>query len=150
MSDIKYVTMLIWVQFDLICIHISDIISEDKHSHYSYGTKNSNNETNSKVWRWNDRMRWVSKAERQLRKSARYPTEKQNNAFPQLCWPSKPWNSGAEKLIHEDRAVPVNWVKVSQALPIHLIFIFTILNLFTSSILRLLQFCLTFALKEWN
>lgn len=85
---------------------------------YSHCTKNSNNETNSRVWRWNDRMRRVSKAERQLRKSARHPTEKENNAFPQLRWPSKPWNSGAEKLISKDWAVPVNWVKVSQVLPL--------------------------------
>lgn len=63
-------------------------------------------------------MRWISKAKRQLRNSALHPTEKENNAFPQLHWPSKPWNSGAEKLISEDQAVPVNWVKVSQVLPL--------------------------------
>lgn len=70
------------------------------------------------MWRWNDRMRRVSKAEKQLHRSARHPTENENNKLPQLCWPSKPWNSEAEKLISEDPAVSVNWVKVSQVLPL--------------------------------
>lgn len=63
-------------------------------------------------------MRRVSKAERQLHRSARHPTEKENNKLPQLRWPSKPWNSGAEQLISEDPVVSVNWVKVSQVLPL--------------------------------
>lgn len=90
---------------NFIYIHISDITGADKQTslYFSFCMKNSNNETNSRVWRWSDRMRRVSKAERQLRKSARHPTEKENNAFPQLRWPSKPWNSGAEKLIRTER-----------------------------------------------
>lgn len=59
-------------------------------------------------------MRWLSKAERQQCESIHHPTEKENNTFPQLCWPSKPGNSEPEKLICEGLAVPVNWVEVSR------------------------------------
>lgn len=51
---------------------------------YSNCINNGNTEANGGVWRWNDRMRKLSKAERQLRISARHPTEKENNTLPQL------------------------------------------------------------------